>query len=155
MQVIVSKSELATAAVIKVIGTFEDSVEVPDEMKRSGFAVLSLPPKAVQNGQFGSVLAPDWREGNKRQVIMAEAARRSLEAFPQHEQLNAVLDLLMAQQGAAEPKDAQRRRDEMTRVWTYLNAVRAKARGMLAGPLPPDPTADGHWPARISAYQSA
>jgi hypothetical protein len=151
MQVFVRRSTLTNEAV-PILLSVDDTAAIPLEMQRPGLTVLSVAGSAIQNSERGPALEPGWRETNQREIIKGEARRRILEAFPEHEQRNAALEiaLLLATHGSGQwPREAQGRKAEIERAWGYINAVRAAAKAMLAtGTLPVDPTADAHWPKR-------
>jgi hypothetical protein len=148
MLVLVSRSDLANGPV-KVLASYAD--KIPAEMMRPEFTVLTINPRAIRHGAVMGELAPDWRETCRGEIVKGEARRRILAAFPEHEQRNAALELglFAAHYGsAAWPKEAHRRREAIESAWAHLNAIKEKARAMLAGPLPADPTADSLWPRR-------
>jgi len=163
MQVFVHRSDLTLTIgeVVRVFGYYEDGTEIAPDAHGFGAALLSLSQAAIVNDSLRTTtLAPGWREANRELIVYSEAERRILAAFPDYSQRNSSAELMgyLAVHGAnaaAWPAAAQRRKAEIDRAWAYVDAVRRASHGMLAGALPADPTADGHWPMRINAYQSA
>jgi hypothetical protein len=165
MQVFVLRSTLTLAAdeAALVMATYDDSVPLTPDMWPAQCTLLSLPGKAIRNTALGTAplgaqLEPGWRDTHKTQIPNGEAARRILAAFAEHSQRNSAHELssLMAQHGvdsARWPAAAQRRKSEIDRAWSYVDAVRHAATGFGNRALPADPSADGHWPARIAVYQ--
>jgi hypothetical protein len=158
MQVFIKRAQLAAKAdaAIQVTASYDDHIVIAPTAHGPGMTVLSLGPTALRNiGSGITMLAPDWRDANRVEIAGGEARRRILEAFPEHAQRNAALELslLTAQHGAAVwPKEAQKRRAEIERMTAYVTAVRRAAQGVV-GALPADPTADAHWPPRAAVYQ--
>jgi hypothetical protein len=121
---------------------------------------VSLAPAAIDtNSNAGPPrLTPGWREANKQRIVSAEATKRIDAAFPEYSQRNSLAEMngYFAAHGpdaARWPAAAQRRKAEIDRAWAYVTATRAVANGLLKGALPADPTANGHWPTTIAAYQ--
>lgn len=162
MQVFVRRSSLTLAAneAVDVMMYFEDSVILPPETQRPDFTLLKLPGGALKPSTRAiRELEPGWREAYRKQISAGEAERRILAAFPDYQQRNSAAELMgyVSNHGANSatwPREAQQRKAEIDRAWTYVNAVRRASDGMLAGALPADPTADSHWPTRMSAYRS-
>jgi len=161
MQVFVRRSALtlATDEAVPVMAYYEDSVEITADMQRPEFATLSLPGHAIRTGPALPSLAPGWREENKSQIVSGEAERRILDVFPEHSQRNSMHEVYAYLTGFGAdagkwPASAQRRRAEIDRCWSYVDAVRNTATEMLKSALAADPTADSHWPTRIAPYQS-
>jgi hypothetical protein len=161
MQVFVNRSDLTLSVneIVRVLGYYDDGVEVAATAHGPQAALLSLSKAAIDNTRHGTVLTSGWREANRELIVYSEAERRILAAFPDYSQRNASAELMgyLAVHGAAAawPAAAQRRKAEIDRAWAYVEAVRRAARGILARALPANPVADSHWPARISPYQSA
>lgn len=156
MNVFVRRSSLSQIANddIPVMGFYEDHISIIPEMYRPEFTLLSLPASAVISTFSGHKLAPGWREMHREQIAKGEAERRVAEVFPEREQVSAAMELavLAAQhQGGQWPREAQRRKDEIERAWSYVRAVRQAAKTM--GATQGDPTADKGWPARAAAYK--
>jgi hypothetical protein len=151
MQVFINRAELAFRdRPMRVLGYHEDGQAIEVSAYGAQATVLSLRSSAITNTQTGPALMPGWREANREQVVRGEAARRILAVFPEHAQRNAALELgLMAAGGA---KDSAKRKAEIERAWTYVNAVRQAAKAMV-GALPADPTSDSHWPPRAAPFQ--
>jgi hypothetical protein len=162
MKVFVDRSELTLTAneAVRVLGYYEDHVAVSPTAHGDRATILFVGPGAVINANNqGPALPPGWRDANRTQLAYGEAERRILEAFPDYSQRNASAELMgyLSVHGATVsgwPAAAQKRKGEIDRAWSYVEAVRRAANGMLAGGMPANPTADSHWPTRISPYRS-
>jgi hypothetical protein len=162
MQVFVRRSSLTLAAdeTVRVMAFYDDGVAITPAMQRPELTLLSLAANAIRPTPTGmSALVAGWRESNREQIANGEAERRILEAFPDYAQRNASAELMgyLSTHGAnasAWPREAQQRKAEIDRAWAYVEAVRRASNGMVARALPGDPTADSHWPTRITAYRS-
>lgn len=162
MQVFVRRSSLTLTAdeAVSVMGYFDDAATLPPAMlRRTDFTLLSLANGAILPGMGLGSLAPGWREANRAQIVSGEATRRIDAVFPEYSQRNSIAEMngyivSLGVTATAWPTAPQRRKAEIDRAWSYVNAVRASADGMLKGALPADPTNDSHWPTRATAYQS-
>jgi hypothetical protein len=157
MKVFVKRSDLTLSAnaAVSVIGYYDDHTDIAPTAHGAGATVLSLGPEAVVTGPLrGMTLASNWRDLYRDQMAHGEAERRIVAAFPEHSQRNCLAEYMgyivaHGPDAAKWPKVAQSRRAEIERLWAYVTAVRLAARS-VATALPTDPTADAHWPARIS-----
>lgn len=126
---------------VLVTMTLDDSAAITPDIGRPDSALFSLPSTAIRPAPLGgSTLAPGWREANAARVVSGEASRRIFDAFPEHAQRNAALELALG-------CDAKRKA-EIARDWAFIVAIRKAAQAMLRNGLPADPSADGHWPKR-------
>jgi len=100
-----------------------------------------------------TVLASTWRDDAEK-IINGEANRRIIEVFPDYKQRNSTAQMQMAVNAYGSdstiwPPEAKTFKNEYDRGWTYVAAVRERT-PLLIADLPPDPTADGYWPTRIT-----
>ena len=160
MQVFVRRSDL-TLDSVPVIGTYDDSVRIDPAQHGGDMVVLSLPPNAVISPTAEismPMLVTGWREANKQQIISAQATKLIDDVFPEYSQRNSTAELTgyIATYGADSnkwPDAARKRKAEIDRCWSYVNAVRNKSTAMMRASLPVDPTANSNWPTRIASYQ--
>jgi hypothetical protein len=156
MQVFVRRSDLSRKPeeAMTVMGFYEDATTITPEMGRPEFVILSLPATALEAGPTSMrELRPGWREKYRETIIYGEAERRILATLPAHAQRNVLAEYMsfFAHHGADAakwPPVAKQRQGEIERGWTYINAVRQAAKGLLHK-TPADPTADNLWPKRI------
>lgn len=161
MQVYVLKSDLSSqAAVVMVQGSYPDQPQLDRNLLGTQFTVLTLPPTSVvpyavpgtSPALLMSQLESGWRN-NASMIVRNEAQRRILESFSEFMQRNATNDatqslMLYGPDPAAWPQDAKDRKAAAEVGWDYVATVRQTS-DALETALPPDPTADGHWPTRI------
>lgn len=145
---------------IPVVAFYEASVDISSDAHGEGMTVITVPSDAIESGTpgIGPVLAPGWRDKYRAEVAGGEASRRILEVFPDHSQRNSSAEYsnyitLHGADTSRWPQAAQLRRAEIERAWTYVNAVRTANAKLVTSTLPRDPTANGHWPARIAPYR--
>jgi hypothetical protein len=154
-QVFVRKSDI-TLPVVPVAGHFPELPWVDRNTYGDQFTVLGLPATAIVASADVlklPVLASNWRTYADT-IINKEAERRILEAFPQYMQNNvqsANSDAIMTygSSRASWPTDAANRWAEGERGFDYIAAIRIRSDALITA-LPPDPTSDVHWPARIA-----
>jgi hypothetical protein len=158
MQVFVRRSALSQKSdTVAVLAYFDDATMITPDMHPPGSTLLSL-DGVVQLPIGGVTLAPGWREANAARILNAEAERRIAEVFPEREQLASLADVLSrilkhGADSAGWPKEATARSAEFERAWAYAKSVRRTAEAKR-GALPPDPTADEHWPKRAAPYKA-
>lgn len=157
MQVFVRRSELTVGHDVHVLASFDDNVVVDPKTYGDGAALLQVPPSVIIHRPGLSVLAEDWWEKSKQQVMSIQASKLIDDVFPEYSQRNSTAELTgyIATYGADSskwPDAARKRKTEIDRCWNYVNAVRGKCTAMMKGELPSDPTAGSNWPTRISPY---
>jgi hypothetical protein len=159
MQVFVAKANLINA-VVPVAGSYPDTPWpwVDRNVLGSSYTPLTLPGPGVissldPGGFMTYQLVSDWRTSQISSIVNGEGQRRIFECFTDFMQRNANADInrsttLYGATPSAWPADAQARKAEGDRGWTYLQQVRQTANAMTT--LPNDPTDDSQWPTKIT-----
>jgi hypothetical protein len=153
MQVFVNKADLISTT-IPVLAYYNDLPVLAIGIHGANATMFSLPPTDVDLTQFPPVLTSTFRN-DMAIMVNGEANRRILLVFTDDMQRNANADInrsttLYGANPATWPADAQSRKTEGDRGWTYVNAVRQAASALSTQTSLTDPTADLHWPTAIS-----
>jgi hypothetical protein len=158
MQVFILRSDLTGASDenARVMASYDDAIVV-DMAWHPNATVLTVTPDAIQNTGGIPNLFSGWRNTMQTPVLSGEASRRINNCFPDYSQRNANAEIngyitLYGTTVSTWPTEAQSRKAEIDRCWTYVNDVRGKANAMGEQSLPVDPTADANWPTVASPY---
>lgn len=164
MQVIVPRADLTLAAdeVVHVLYSYDDAATNMTTMKPEWTIMSVNPVTSVVLDKTGmqKLLAPEWRNNSRNQIVSFEASLRVNAVFPDYSQRNANNEMngyitTYGANSAAWPSGQQARKAEMDRCWAYINAVRQTANAMVNAALPADPTSDSNWPTRVPPYVPA
>jgi hypothetical protein len=164
MQIFVNRADLtAPADKVLVLAIYNDDPTMPYTAHGDPtvVTVLYLPNEAIVREVTelpggikipSTYLAADWRL-NAEQIVNEEAGRRIEDVFPDYKQQNSTAGYQQCltaygNDPSVWPPEAKTFKDEYDRGWAYINAVRERTPVLIAT-LPPDPTADSHWPTRI------
>lgn len=167
MQVFVKRADLTTTPapdpLLVVASYLADSPPVPYTAHGdpADVTVIYVPTTAVLQDRLilpgniivpRTILDPDWRS-NVERIINSEANRRIEEVFPDYKQRNSTATYQQCLTAYGNdpniwPIEAKDFKNEYDRGWAYINAVRERTTALITS-LPPDPSADAHWPTRI------
>jgi hypothetical protein len=161
MQIFVAKSDLSSlATLVSVAGAYEDTPLPFIDRNFLGalYTPLAIPASGLTTtpsteNLLTYQLVSDWRTSQLVAAITGESQRRIYECFSDFMQRNANSDVnrsitLYGANSASWPSDAQARKAEGDRGWTFITQVRQTANAITV--MPNDPTADVNGPPRIT-----
>jgi hypothetical protein len=153
MLVFVKKADLILDPV-PVLAYYPDAAALPIDYHGSDATMLCLPENSVDVSTIPPRLISGFRN-DMEEMVNDEAERRIEIPFPAYMQRNCNSDINASitkygSDPSTWPTDAQQRKAEGDRGWTYVADVRQTADALSTQTTISDPTDDSHWPAMIS-----
>jgi hypothetical protein len=152
MLIFVNKADL-TLDPVPVLAYYPDASAMAIDTHGANATMLSLPTQDLDLSTTPPRLVTGFRN-DMASMVNYEAERRIEIPFPAYMQRNCNSDInqSITKYGADPsvwPTDAQQRKTEGDRGWTYVSTVRQTADALSTQTTLTDPTDDSHWPASI------